>query len=218
MNRPSATTAVVDDEGPIAAGGWMELDVTPLVSGDGTFSFLLAATHQNSVDFDSRESTSASLHPELVVEALTSDAPVATSPPTISGVLQEDETLTALPGTWNGSQPITFAYQWQRCDASGAACTDVADATGRLSPHRATPVCFGRVTATNPTARHAFGPTGDRAGDIVIAAAGDIASCTSSRDEATALLVDCTDKCSRWATVYPTERKRNSRLLRINQH
>ncbi|MGH3135074.1 MAG: DUF7594 domain-containing protein, partial [Gaiellaceae bacterium] len=196
-NRPTPTTAAVDDEGAIATDSSVEFDVTSLVTTDGTFSFALAATSPNSVDFDSRESTSASLRPELLVETLTSNAPVATSPPTITGTLQEGEMLTAAPGTWNGSQPMTFAYQWQRCDASGAGCTDIATATG--ASYALTQGDIGAtfrlvVTATNVdgSATAASAPTGTviGAGDVVIAAAGDIAGCTWSADEATAQLLD----------------------------
>jgi len=32
--------------------------------------------------------------------------------PSISGVAQQGEQLTADPGTWSGDSPITFTYQW----------------------------------------------------------------------------------------------------------
>jgi len=44
--------------------------------------------------------------------------------PTISGTPQAGQTLTATPGTWSGN-PATYAYQWQRCNASGANCADI---------------------------------------------------------------------------------------------
>jgi hypothetical protein len=55
-------------------------------------------------------------------------APTNTSPPAISGVAQVGQTLTATTGVWTGS-PISFGFQWQRCNASGAACVDVSGAT-----------------------------------------------------------------------------------------
>jgi hypothetical protein len=196
-DRPTPTTAAVDDEGAIATGGWAELDVTPLVSTNGTVSFALIATHQDSVDFDSRESTSTSLRPELVVEALTSHAPVNTSPPTITGVPQDGQTLTVVPGAWSGSPPISFGYQWRRCDAAGIGCADIAGANGDsylLAQGDIGATFRVSVTATNSegSGTAASAPSGPviGTGDVVIAAAGDIASCGSSGDEATAELLD----------------------------
>jgi hypothetical protein len=73
-------------------------------------------------------SSTASSNPTTVVQAA-SMAPTNTSPPTISGTAQEGQVLNALPGGWNGTQPITYTYQWQRCDTSGANCAAIAGAT-----------------------------------------------------------------------------------------
>ena len=59
-----------------------------------------------------------------------STPPANTSPPTITGTPQSGQTLNANPGTWSGSQPINYSYQWQRCDSSGNNCNPVSGATG----------------------------------------------------------------------------------------
>jgi hypothetical protein len=53
-------------------------------------------------------------------------APAATSQPTPTGTAIEGQTLTASDGTWSGSTPLTYAYQWQDCKTS---CTDIKGAT-----------------------------------------------------------------------------------------
>lgn len=64
--------------------------------------------------------------PTSVVSA--SGAPTNTVLPTISGAPQVGQTLTAGTGTWTGD-PTSFGLQWQRCNASGTGCVDVAGAT-----------------------------------------------------------------------------------------
>lgn len=64
--------------------------------------------------------------PTSVVSA--SGAPTNTVLPTISGAPQVGQTLTAGTGTWTGD-PTSFGLQWQRCNASGTGCVDIAGAT-----------------------------------------------------------------------------------------
>ena len=78
--------------------------------------------------------------------------PVNTVAPSISGSPKEGSTLTASNGTWSGGTPMSFAYQWRRCDKSGAACIDIAGATAKIYAAVAADVGFTlmvRVTATN---------------------------------------------------------------------
>ena len=55
--------------------------------------------------------------------------PSNTSAPTISGSVQQSKALTASSGSWTGTTPITFTYQWQRCNTSGASCSNISGAT-----------------------------------------------------------------------------------------
>lgn len=54
--------------------------------------------------------------------------PVSTSLPAISGTAAVGQTLTASQGVWRNT-PTGYAYQWQRCNSSGAGCTAIAGAT-----------------------------------------------------------------------------------------
>lgn len=58
--------------------------------------------------------------------------PSNTAPPTISDTTpQEGQTLTANPGTWSGTQPIVFTYQWRRCNSGGQSCVNIPNADER---------------------------------------------------------------------------------------
>jgi hypothetical protein len=56
-------------------------------------------------------------------------APVNTASPSVSGSLQEGAMLSADPGTWAGTGPISFAYQWLRCSILGGGCQQISGAT-----------------------------------------------------------------------------------------
>ena len=57
--------------------------------------------------------------------------PANTAVPALSGSALQGQTLTSSSGSWSGDTPITFAYQWQRCDAAGGTCGNIAGATNQ---------------------------------------------------------------------------------------
>lgn len=62
--RPARTSPSTDDKASVPGGAWVEFDVTSLVAGNGTFSFVLAGTSTDGLDLSSKEGVNA---PELVV-------------------------------------------------------------------------------------------------------------------------------------------------------
>jgi PKD repeat protein len=67
-----------------------------------------------------------------VAPAADPGAPQNTSPPTISGIPRDAETLTADEGTWEMPDPDDYDYQWFRCDGSNPPnCEAIAGETGK---------------------------------------------------------------------------------------
>ncbi len=58
--------------------------------------------------------------------------PKNSSLPTITGGLVKGQLLTASPGSWTGSEPITYSYQWQTCGVLKTECKDISKATESL--------------------------------------------------------------------------------------
>ena len=54
--------------------------------------------------------------------------PANSSPPTITGAATVGTTLASTTGSWVGDQPITYSYQWLRCDPSGNSCAPLSGA------------------------------------------------------------------------------------------
>lgn len=90
--------------------------------------------------------------------------PTRVGAPVIVGEARAGKLLTALPGTWGGGKPVSFAYQWQRCDGAGRGCTPIASATSATYTPNAGDIGHAlavRVSAaaTAGTATASSGPT-----------------------------------------------------------
>jgi hypothetical protein len=55
--------------------------------------------------------------------------PRNTTEPSISGSPTVGQRLTANRGEWVGSPPITYSFQWLRCNANGDDCAEITGAT-----------------------------------------------------------------------------------------
>ena len=67
-------------------------------------------------------STTVASNATAVISNPDAGRPVSAQPPTISGTATQGATLRVSPGTWNGRQPITFTFNWLRCDTAGNNC------------------------------------------------------------------------------------------------
>jgi hypothetical protein len=56
-------------------------------------------------------------------------SPLSSVAPSITGNTGDGQTLSVSNGTWLGNTPITYAYQWERCDGSGNNCAAISGAT-----------------------------------------------------------------------------------------
>lgn len=79
-----------------------------------------------SVDGDRANAVDPSTY---ALAAYPSGAPAVASAPTVVGSIRAGAKLAAVPGTWSGAKPVSFTYQWQRCDAAGAGCAPIPGAT-----------------------------------------------------------------------------------------
>ena len=78
--------------------------------------------------------------------------PTVQSPPAVTGTPERGSTLTTSNGTWNGTTPITYRYQWLRCDTNGGSCSNIGGATERTYELKNPDVgntLRARVTASN---------------------------------------------------------------------
>lgn len=86
----------------------------------------------------------------VTVPSYPAGGPTRVGEPTIVGSPQSGRLLAAVPGAWGGGKPVSFGYQWQRCDAAGNGCAAIAAATAQTySPGSAD---VGRAVLVSVTA------------------------------------------------------------------
>jgi hypothetical protein len=57
------------------------------------------------------------------------------TPPSVAGLAQVGQLLTANPGTWEGDPSGGFSFLWYRCDGAGQSCVLIPDAGGYFVPN-----------------------------------------------------------------------------------
>jgi hypothetical protein len=92
-----------------------------LQQSDAGSTFTVTVTATNSIGSAQATSAATSVVTSPASPPVNSGAPsISPTTPTVG------QQLTADPGTWSGTAPITYTYQWNRCDQSGQNCTGIA--------------------------------------------------------------------------------------------
>ena len=108
--------------------------------------------------------------------------PVSTSPPRVTGVARVGRVLHADQGTWSGTLPLSYVFQWQRCDAAGDSCAPIPGASG--ANHLLGDADLGATVRAQVTATNAEGSASALSVQTtLVSAAGGSGSC--SRSDAT---------------------------------
>jgi hypothetical protein len=79
-SAPATDPAPVASLGPVVSGTWYEVDLSSLVTGDGTYGLRVTSTSTNGAAYTSKEGAAGS-RPQLVVVTA---SPADTTPPTVS--------------------------------------------------------------------------------------------------------------------------------------
>ncbi len=90
-------------------------------------------------------------------EAPVEGLPVNTSPPEVSGLAKQGQTLVLTHGTWT-REPFDYSDQWLRCDSSGGGCQPIKGATA--DSYLLTGADVGHTIRVQETASNGSGEAG----------------------------------------------------------
>jgi hypothetical protein len=90
-----------------------------------------------------------------LAEAEPAVVPGNTEAPAVVGAAQDGQLVAAKDGEWSGTNPMTFTYQWQRCNSAGASCAGISGATGKI--YRMATADVGNRLRVQVTARNSSG-------------------------------------------------------------
>jgi len=172
------------------------LNRTGWASGNALALIITGTGHRTGWAYDGKPAGAPLLHIEYSTGP--PQAPSNAEIPTISGIARAAQTLHASSGVWNGSPPISYAYQWRQCDTVGAGCSDIgsgaADYTLTASDvgHTVRVVATASNSVGSSSATSAESAVFEAASisDPTLAAAGDLCSSTIGDCARTADLLD----------------------------
>ena len=194
-NRPARTSGVIDNKGAIDKNTWVEYNVAPVVTSNGTFNLVLVGDSSDEIRFSAREGSNP---PQLVIifASSTPTATVASSRTSTPTARSSTSTTTRTP-TRTATLPSGATSTPTRTPTNAKLATATLTRTPTRTPTSAsnptqTPTRTPTRTptsASNPTATPTRTATAS-SGDAVLVGAGDISTCSNNNDEATAKLLD----------------------------
>jgi hypothetical protein len=144
-----------------ASGGKSDGSNCATIGGASTSAYVLASADVGSrirvrvTASNSEGSATVASNATAAIQSTGSGRPRNTKTPSISGNLTVGSSLRGDPGTWTGTQPITFAFQWVRCDGAGNNCIQLPGA--RSDSYTLQNDDVGRTLRFSVTARNAAG-------------------------------------------------------------
>jgi len=123
-NKPAPLGSPSDDKGLVPSGAWVEYDVTPLVTGDGSYDFVTVGTSTDALGVGSREAVNK---PQLVL--IVDNAP--------------ETSITSGPSASVGSGSAMFAFVASEASASFACSIDGSAYAACVSPKSYTGLADG---------------------------------------------------------------------------
>jgi acid phosphatase type 7 len=159
-NRPARASGVLDNKGTASTNSWVEYNVSSFMTGNGTYSFVLAADSSDGITFSSREGERA---PQLVV-TFGSSASTPTFTPsseaTATNTASATPTFTPSPSATSTDTDTPPASSTSTStptltEAPGAASTSTAMApTGAWNTLTFTPNADARVSQVYQTSNY----------------------------------------------------------------
>jgi chitodextrinase len=175
-NKPASTGPTIADIGGISTGTWVQVDVTNIVVGNGTYAFRLSGESTDGVDFHSREGAN---DPQLVVTMGGPDTQPPTAPSNLRGTAGSANQVDL---TWTASTDDVAVANYQVFRGStqiatiGGATTSYSDTTvSANTTYTYTVKAADRAGNISPASNAVSVTTTTASSAPVIGVAGDIA-------------------------------------------
>ena len=111
-----------------------------------------------------------------VTPVITARPPSNVLSPIVEGDARVGAIVVASPGSWLGTVPMTYGYQWQVCDVSETSCSDIEGQAGQVM--RVSPAEEGQVIRVIVTATNVAGSASAASPGAEVEQAGRAARCT----------------------------------------